>query len=74
MKNTNKMLMMAACTLLLVMGTSIIPMQSFADRGDYKDEKGNDLKSKLSAIAESDIKERRSRNGPRQPLLQGRRL
>ena len=56
MKNTNKMLMMAACTLLLVMGTNIIPMQSFADRGDYKDEKGNDLKSKLSAIAESDKK------------------
>jgi hypothetical protein len=56
MKNTNKMLMMAACTLLLIMGTSIIPTQSYADRGDDKDEKGNDFKSKTSASYEADKK------------------
>ena len=57
MNNTKKnILLVAAITSLLIMGTSIIPMQSFADRGDDEDEKGNDFKSKLSAITESDKK------------------
>ncbi len=50
MKNTNKMLMIAAITSLLVMGTSIIPMQSYA--GSASDE----YKSKIKSSTEIDKK------------------
>jgi hypothetical protein len=50
MKNTNKMLMIAAITSLLVMGTSIIPMQSYA--GSASDE----YKSKIKSSTEVDKK------------------
>ena len=40
MNNTKKnILLVATITSLLIIGTSIIPMQSFADRGDDEDEK-----------------------------------
>ena len=57
MKNTNKMLMMAACALLLIMGTSIIPMQSFAESGSNdENKKHKDNKSKTSAGSQTDKK------------------
>jgi hypothetical protein len=57
MKNTNKMLMMASCTLLLVMRTSIIPMQSYAESGNNdENKKHKDNKSKTSAGSHSDKK------------------
>ena len=34
MNNTKNILLVAAITSLLIMGTSIIPMQSFADKDD----------------------------------------
>jgi hypothetical protein len=45
MSNTKNILLIAAITSLLVMGTSITPMQSFADRDDDDDEKTNDNNS-----------------------------
>ena len=50
MKNTNKMLMIAAITSLLVMGTSIVPMQSYA--GSASD----GYKSKIKSSTEIDKK------------------
>ena len=50
MKNANKMLLIAAITSLLVMGTSIIPMQSYA--GGASDE----LKSKIKSSTQIDKK------------------
>ena len=46
MNNTNKMLMIAAITSLLVMGTSLVQMKSFAGGDDHK--KTKDLKSSIS--------------------------
>ena len=56
MNNTNKMLMIAAITSLLVMGTSLVQMKSFAgdDNKDYK--KTKDYKSSVSAKAQVDKK------------------
>jgi hypothetical protein len=57
MNNKNKMLMTAACTLLLVIGTSIIPMQSFAESGSNdKNKKHEDKKSKTGATSQTDKK------------------
>ena len=57
MKNINKMVMMAACTLLLIIGTSFIPMQTFAGTGSNdENKKHEDKKSKTSASSHSDKK------------------
>ncbi len=51
------MLLVTIITATLVMGTSVIPMQSYADRGDNDDhKKDKDFKSKISASYESDKK------------------
>ena len=43
MNNTKSILLVAIITATLVMGTSVIPMQSYADRGDDdEDKKGKD--------------------------------
>jgi hypothetical protein len=46
MNNTNKMLMIAAITSLLVMGTSLVQMKSFAGGEEHK--KTKDFKSSIS--------------------------
>ena len=46
MNNTNKMLMIAAITSLLVMGTSLVQMKSFAGGEDHK--KTKDFKASIS--------------------------
>ena len=46
MNNTNKMLMIAAITSLLVMGTSLVQMKSFAGGDEHK--KTKDFKSSIS--------------------------
>ena len=46
MNNTNKMLMIAAITSLLVMGTSLVQMKSFAGGEEHK--KTKDFKSSVS--------------------------
>src|SRR5215212_768160 len=57
MKITNKMLTITAFTLLLIMGTSIIPMQSFAESSSNdENKKHEDNKSKTSASSHSDKK------------------
>jgi hypothetical protein len=56
MNNTNKILMMAVITSLLVIGTSLTPMQSFADRDKGDQEKTSDYKSKIFASSEEDKK------------------
>ena len=57
MKNANRALFVAVIASLLMIGTSIIPMQSYADRDDDDDnKKDNDFKSKTSKIYESDKK------------------
>jgi hypothetical protein len=56
MNNTNKILMMAVITSLLVIGTSLTPMQSFADRDKGDHEKTSDYKSKIFASSEEDKK------------------
>ena len=46
MNNTKSILLVAIITATLVMGTSVIPMQSYADRGDNDNhKKDNDFKS-----------------------------
>jgi hypothetical protein len=52
MKNTKNILLMTAITSLLIMGTSIIPMQSYADQ--YK--KTTDFKASIKAGSEVDKK------------------
>jgi hypothetical protein len=54
MNSTNKMLMIAAITSLLVMGTSLVQMKSFA--GGDEHEKNGDFKSSVKASFESDEK------------------
>ena len=54
MNNTNKMLMIAAITSLLVMGTSLVQMKSFAGGEDHK--KTKDFKSSISAKSQVDKK------------------
>jgi hypothetical protein len=54
MNNTNKMLMIAAITSLLVMGTSLVQMKSFAGGGEHN--KTKDFKSSVSAKSQIDKK------------------
>jgi hypothetical protein len=57
MNNTKNILLVAIITATLVLGTSVIPMQSYADRDDDDHhKKGKDFKSKTSASSESDKK------------------
>ncbi len=57
MDNTKSILLVALITATLVMGTSVIPMQSYAD-SDNKDDhkKDKDFKSSVIASSESDKK------------------
>ena len=54
MNNTNKMLMIAAITSLLVMGTSLVQMKSFAGGEEHK--KTKDFKPSISAKSQIDKK------------------
>jgi hypothetical protein len=54
MNNTHKMLMIAAITSLLVMGTSLVQMKSFAGGEEHKQTK--DFKSSISAKSQVDKK------------------
>jgi hypothetical protein len=54
MNNTNKMLMIAAITYLLVMGTSLVKMKSFAGGEEHKQTK--DFKSSISEKTQIDKK------------------
>jgi hypothetical protein len=54
MNNTNKMLMIAAITSLLVMGTSLVQMKSFAGGEEHK--KTKDFKSSISEKTQIDKK------------------
>ncbi len=54
MNNTNKMLMIAAITSLLVMGTSLVQMKSFAGGEEHK--KTKDFKSSISEKTQVDKK------------------
>ena len=54
--NTKNLLLIAVIATTLVMGTSVIPMQSYADRDNDNHKKDNDFKSKIIASSESDKK------------------
>ena len=54
MNNTKNILLLAIITATLVMGTSVIPMQSYADRDNNDHKKTKDFKSSITASAESD--------------------
>lgn len=56
MNNTKNILLMAAITSLLIMGTSIVPMQSYADRDDDDHKKTDDFNSKIKASFEIEEK------------------
>ena len=57
MNNTNNILLVAIITATLVLGTSFIPMQSYADRDNNDDhKKTKDFKSSIIAGSESDKK------------------
>ena len=57
MNNTTNLLTIATITALLIMGTSVIPMQSYADRDNSDDhKKTKDFKSSIIAGSESDKK------------------
>src|SRR5215213_3992913 len=57
MNNTKNILLVALITATLVLGTSVIPMQSYADRDNNDDhKKGKDFKSSISANADSSKK------------------
>jgi hypothetical protein len=57
MNNTRSLLLITIIAATLVLGTNVIPMQSYADRGGSDDrKKDNDYKSKTSASYESDKK------------------
>jgi hypothetical protein len=56
MNNTRNLLLIAIIAATIVMGTSVIAMQSYAERGDSDHKKDNDFKSKISASYESDKK------------------
>ena len=47
---------MAIITATLVLGTSVTPMQSFADKGNEEHKKTKDFKSSIKASSESDKK------------------
>jgi hypothetical protein len=61
MNNTNKMLMIAAITSLLVMGTSLVQMKSFAGGGE-EHKKTKDFKSSISEKTQIDKKDKKSAN------------
>ena len=56
MDNTKNILLMAAIASLLIIGTSMIPMQSYAALDDDENKKYNDNNSKTSAISQTHIK------------------
>jgi hypothetical protein len=56
MNNTKNLLLIAIIATTLVMGTSVVPMQSYADRDNDDHKKDNDFKSKIIASYESDKK------------------
>ena len=56
MNNTKSILLVAIITATLILGTSVIPMQSYADRGNSDNKKDKDFKSSISASSESDKK------------------
>ena len=57
MNNTKSILLVAIITTTLVLGTSVIPMQSYADRDNNDDhKKGKDFKSSISASSDSSKK------------------
>jgi hypothetical protein len=57
MNNTKNILLIAIITATLVMGTSVIPMQSYADRDNNDDhKKGKDFKSSIIASSDSSKK------------------
>ena len=57
MNNTKSLLLIAIITATLVMGTSVLPMQSYADRDNNDDhKKTKDFKSSIIAGSESDKK------------------
>jgi hypothetical protein len=49
MNNTKKILLITAIASLLIMGTNIIPIQSYADTDDKNIKKNSDFDSKLNA-------------------------
>jgi hypothetical protein len=49
MNNTKNILLVAAITSLLIVGTSIIPAQLFADKDDDEIKKNSDFNSKIKA-------------------------
>ncbi len=57
MNNAKSILLVAIITATLVLGTSVIPMQSYADRDNNDDhKKTKDFKSSITARSESDKK------------------
>ena len=56
MNNTRNLLLIAIITATLVMGTSVLPMQSYADRDNNDHKKTKDFKSSIIAGSESDKK------------------
>ena len=48
---------MAAITSLLIMGTNIVPIQSYADRDDDDQKKTDDFNSKIKASSEIEKKD-----------------
>ncbi len=56
MNNTKSILFIATITLLLIMGTTIIPVQSYADRDNDENKKYNDNNPKTSASSQTDKK------------------
>ncbi len=56
MNNTKNLLLIAIIAITLVLGTSVIPMQSFADKDNDNHKKTKDFKSSIIAGSESDKK------------------
>lgn len=54
MNNTKKILLMTAIVSLLTMGTSIIPIQSYAEMDDDNIKKNSDFDSKINANSETE--------------------
>ena len=69
MNNTKNILLIAIVTATLVMGTSVIPTQSYASE-EHKE--NSDFKSSIKAGAVSDKNERKPALGPGQLCLQER--
>lgn len=51
MNNTKKILLMTAIASLLIIGTNIIPIQSYASMDDKNIKKNSDFDSKINAIS-----------------------